>query len=110
MGAWTFAKGDAEFLGGAAAIDGEGGPCYGATTGQHLTGLGIGGPTLVINGVAVVLGDQLAGIGIDFDQEITNGIKGDEPLGKTLVELESGRVIAHSRGTAIPRRIAGHER
>jgi hypothetical protein len=52
-----------------------------------------------------VLGDQLAGNGIDFDQEITNGIKGDEPLGKPLVELESVRVIAHSRGTASPRRI-----
>jgi hypothetical protein len=67
--------------------------------------LGIGGSTLVINGIAIVLGDQLAGNGIDFDQEITNGIKGDEPLGKPLVELESVRVIAHSRGTASPRRI-----
>jgi hypothetical protein len=37
-----------------------------------------------------VLGDQLAGNGVDFDQEITRGIKGDESLGKLLIELGSG--------------------
>jgi len=90
MGSGTFAKGDAKFLGGASAIDRQGRPGQGAATGEHLTGFGVGGQAPVIDGVAEVLGDQLAGNGIDFDQEIARGIKGDESLGKLLIELGSG--------------------
>jgi len=57
--------------------------------------LRIGCSALVINGVAEVLCDQLAGNGIHFDQEIAKGIKGNEPLGKPLIEHESGRIVSH---------------
>jgi len=107
MGFGTFAKGDTEFLGRAAAIDGKGRPGQSAAAREYLTGFRVGSQALIINGVAVVLGDQLASIGIDFDQEIACRIKGDEPLGKPLIELGSGRVIAHGSGTFIPRGISG---
>ena len=99
MGTLAFGKGHAQLLGAPPAVDRDGCARSSPFAADHLAGLRIRGEAPIINGIAVVLRDQLPGFTVELDQEIASGIEGNEALGEPLIEaaaLLSGE-RAHGR-------------
>jgi hypothetical protein len=62
----------------------------GITAGDHLTGVGIGGQSTLVDGVAEVFSHQFTGLPVEPDQEIASRIKGDEAPGELFIQLPHG--------------------
>ncbi len=106
VGTFPLTQGHTQFLGTAAPIHRQGRARAGTAATEHFAGVWIGGQPLPINGIAVVLGQQLAPFPVELDQEVALWIQGNETLGESVVELTA---LAGIQSLAGIQRLAGIE-